>query len=369
METEHVVGVADARDLSQIADESIDLVLTSPPYPMIGMWDESFAELDPALSAGDLSPEERFRRMHGILDGVWRECYRVLRPGRMACINIGDATRTVGENFRLYTNQARITAGCEALGFQSLPPILWWKPTNAPNKFMGSGMLPGGAYVTQEHEYILLLRKGDKARFTGAEARRRRRSAYFWEERNSWFSDIWDLRGIRQKLPARKTRERSGAFPFELAFRLIAMFSLYEDTVLDPFLGTGTTAAAALAAGRNSVGVERDPALFPTIRETLLAVGGAAGGSGNGGASEEARERQAERLRSHRAFVAAREAEGRELQYRNGPHDLPVMTRQERELEIHGPAEVSTVRQGSPEPTLQVRARHELLETGDTAEA
>ena len=121
-------------------------------------------------------------------------------------------------------------------------------------------MLPAGAYVTLEHEYILILRKGTKREFNKAEERQNRReSAIFWEERNAWFSDVWmDVKGTGQELFKKATRSRSAAFPFEVAYRLINMFSVRGDTVLDPFLGTGTTTAAAMACGRHSLGFELD---------------------------------------------------------------------------------------------------------------
>ena len=137
---------------------------------------------------------------------------------------------------------------------------------------MGSGMLPAGAYVTLEHEYILILRKGGKREFKKeSDKQNRRESALFWEERNLWFSDIWfDIKGTPQTLGAQNlgdktARKRSGAYPFELAHRLINMYSVKGDRVLDPFLGTGTTMAAAMAAGRNSVGYEMDASLGPAI--------------------------------------------------------------------------------------------------------
>ncbi|MFW6286491.1 MAG: DNA-methyltransferase, partial [Candidatus Sumerlaeota bacterium] len=183
LKTTHSVFPSSAIDMSVLPDASVDLVVTSPPYPMIEMWDRIFAGQDADIGAAlaDKDGPAAFEKMHCVLDAVWRECERVLRAGGFACINIGDATRKVGDNFRLYTNHSRITNFCENLGFQSLPAILWRKQTNAPNKFMGSGMLPAGAYVTLEHEYILVFRKGDKRVFDAEEKNRRRRSAYFWE--------------------------------------------------------------------------------------------------------------------------------------------------------------------------------------------
>ncbi len=103
-----------------------------------------------------------FELMHKELDKVWKEVYRFSRSGGIACINIGDATRKVNSSFKLYPNHARILQHCTNLGFHILPAILWRKQANAPNKFMGSGMLPVGAHVTLEHEHILILRKDDK---------------------------------------------------------------------------------------------------------------------------------------------------------------------------------------------------------------
>jgi len=215
--------------MKDIGDDSIDLVVTSPPYPMIEMWDGLFSSLSPAcadgLKLGD--GNAAFEAMHLELDLVWRELYRVLKPGAFACINIGDATRTIGDRFRLYPNHSRIVSRFHRLGFDCLPVILWRKQTNAPNKFMGSGMLAAGAYVTLEHEYVLVFRKDAKRQFsTNAEKSARMRSAFFWEERNKWFSDVWDFKGTVQGLKHGDLRSRSGAYPLELAYRLINMYSL-----------------------------------------------------------------------------------------------------------------------------------------------
>jgi DNA modification methylase len=199
---------------------------------------------------------------------------------------------------------------------------LWRKPTNAPNKFMGSGMLPAGAYVTLEHEYILILRKGSKREFSSPQNKQaRRESAFFWEERNHWFSDVWfDLIGTTQRLNNAAARLRSAAFPFELAYRLVNMYSLKGDTVVDPFLGTGTTMAAAMAAGRNSIGFEiesgfRDEIL--TIKDSIVAA---------------SNDRINRRIRSHLEFVQRRTEEKGKLKYLNTNYKFPVVTRQEMDL-------------------------------------
>ena len=326
MRTLHQVHFASSTPMKAIGDESVGLVVTSPPYPMIEMWDEVFGRQDPdiakALRNGD--GPAAFELMHCLLDAVWRECVRVVRPGGFVCINIGDATRKVADNFRLYTNHSRVTSAFEAMGFQSLPPVLWRKQSNAPNKFMGSGMLPSGAYVTLEHEYILVLRKGNKREFKGPEAEARRSGAFFWEERNIWFSDIWDFKGIRQVMAKSDGRSRSAAYPFELAHRLINMYSLHGDTVLDPFLGTGTTSAACVVAARNSIGYEIMSDLKDVISETM------------GRAAQAANQMILERFQRHLQFVDERQgARGTALGHSSDVYGFPVMTRQEVQMRLY----------------------------------
>lgn len=312
--------------MHEVSNESVHLIVTSPPYPMIEMWDEDFASADPAVSVAlrECDGATAFTLMHQQLNAVWAECARVVRPGGFLCINIGDATRKVGNNFRLYTNHARITNMCESLGFQSLPAIIWRKQANAPNKFMGSGMLPSGAYVTLEHEYILIFRKEDKREFTGSEAEHRRSSAFFWEERNKWFSDLWEFKGTRQGMENNAARARSAAFPFELAYRLINMYSLQSDTVLDPFLGTGTTMAACLASARNSIGYESLESLSSVIADTIKSV------------ALKANALLAERIKAHLCFVEDWQSRhGIPLGYISEVYGFPVMTRQEVQIQFY----------------------------------
>jgi DNA modification methylase len=350
MKTCHQVFFGDARRLDPLAGESVELVVTSPPYPMIEMWDAAFSRMNPAI-AGALEGGEgnhAFELMHLELDKVWRECFRALRTGGIACVDIGDAVRTIGGDFQIYSNHARLIQAMLKAGFVQLPDILWRKPTNAPNKFMGSGMLPAGAYVTYEHEYILIFRKGGKREFkTPEERHRRRESAFFWEERNVWFSDVWmDLKGTGQGLAERAGRDRSGAYPFELAYRLICMHSVYGDTVLDPFLGTGTTMAAAIASGRKSVGVELDKGLSGAIKETVK--GGVAAG----------RQRAADRLAAHREFVAARCVAGKGMKHCNAAHGFPVVTAQETGMVIYVPGHLEEISPG------RFAAEHEVVAGG-----
>jgi len=333
--TSHRVHVGDARSMD-VDDGSVDLVVTSPPYPMIEMWDDLFAELSPAageaLDSGDGG--RAFEAMHAVLDAVWDECARVLAPGGIACVNVGDATRKVDGRFRVYPNHARVIEAFEGLGFDPLPEILWRKPANSAAKFMGSGMLPPNAYVTLEHEYVLVFRKGGPRSFE-PHSRRRYESAFFWEERNCWFSDVWtEVRGRLQALGADDLRERAAAYPFEIPYRLINMYSVYGDRVLDPFWGTGTTTLAAMVAGRNSVGYELDADFREHFDGRVADVPAVS------------REVVDERLAAHREFVADRRDQGDPPGYEASHYDFPVVTKQERELRLYLVDEIERVEGG-----------------------
>ncbi len=325
MQTEHRLIFEDSRKMRSVKDASIDLVITSPPYPMIEMWDRQFAEMGPDI---DLYLDQgkcnlAFEAMHEVLDQTWQELDRVMKNGAFACINIGDATRTIDGRFQLFANHARIQEKFRELGFYTLPLILWRKQTNAPNKFMGSGMLPAGAYVTLEHEYILVFRKGSKREFKTAEEKQKRmQGSYFWEERNTWFSDLWDFKGTRQGIANPEPRERSGAFPLELPLRLINMYSLLEDTVLDPFAGTGTTSLAALAAGRNSLGIEVDPAFAGPVKDRILR------------GVPQVNLFNLGRIKNHLAFIRHYNEEQGALKHTSNYFGFPVMTGQEKELKL-----------------------------------
>jgi DNA modification methylase len=333
METIHRIFFQNSKDLKTLSNESIDLVVTSPPYPMIKMWDAVFARLNPAIRKAltDQRGMAAFEMMHKELDRVWDEIFRLLKFGGLACINIGDATRTIGNDFRLYPNHSRILVKMLDIGFSALPEILWRKQTNAPNKFMGSGMLPAGAYVTLEHEHILILRKGPKRVFdSSADKRVRRESAIFWEERNAWYSDVWfDLKGTTQKMKYEDVRKRSAAYPFEIPYRLINMFSVKGDTVVDPFLGTGTTMIAAVAAGRNCLGFE----IEPDFRKPIL--------SGMSAAAKLSYEKIKNRLEGHMAFVKQRLESGDGFKYTNKHYGFPVVTNQETELLFELPESIT----------------------------
>ena len=357
MITTHKIFFNNSNNMRDLSDESIDIVVTSPPYPMIEMWDQIFAsqneKIDRALKQKD--GPTAFEFMHQELDKVWDELYRVLKAGGIACINIGDATRTINSHFALYTNHSRIHTYMQKLGFSALPAILWRKQTNAPNKFMGSGMMPPGAYVTLEHEYILMLRKGNKKEFkTNDEKKQRRESSFFWEERNVWFSDVWmDLKGTSQNLFDNKTRGRSAAYPFELPYRLITMFSVKGDTVLDPFFGIGTTMYAAMAAARNSIGYEIDR----NLKEQMISKSSGIVGFSN--------KRIEERLDKHLAFVHDRVQTKGKFKYINNHYLFPVMTKQETDLIINKLLSINQIDSDSIEVTYSDEPQEEYVEALD----
>jgi DNA modification methylase len=357
MKTTHRIIFTDAKDMTGVDSESVDLVVTSPPYPMIEMWDDMFVGQNPGIQDA-LSKNKglaAFELMHKELDAVWGELHRILKNGGIACINIGDATRTLGGDFVLYQNHSRILAHLLKTGFSSLPVILWRKQTNAPNKFMGSGMLPPGAYVTLEHEFILILRKGRMREFkTGKEKQIRRESAFFWEERNVWFSDIWlDLKGTAQSLSDKRTRQRSAAYPFELPYRLIHMFSVKGDTVLDPFVGTGTTTMAAMAACRNSIGIE----IEPSFRNAIVPQVDAVQASANAHISN--------RIRKHIDFCKDRFRAKGAFKHRNIHYGFPVVTSQERHLLLNQLISAAQIGEGVFEVSYSERPQKEFCSDWD----
>ena len=280
MHTEHKIILGNSQQMTELSNGSVHLMVTSPPYPMVKMWDAIFAKADPRIAelwkkleadSKTTSVSRIYDAMHDYLGEVWKETFRVLVDGGIACINIGDATRTVNGKFQLYPNHSRITEICERIGFTTLPYILWKKPTTKPKykgkgAFLGSGFLPPNAYVTLDCEFILLFRKGDLRKFPPHD-KLRYESKFKKVERDEWFSQIWSLKGIRQTTS--QLERRTAAFPDEIAGRLIKMFSVKGETVLDPFLGSGTTTKIAVRNERNSIGYETDPNLLAIIEKKI----------------------------------------------------------------------------------------------------
>ncbi|WGI17434.1 DNA methyltransferase [Methanonatronarchaeum sp. AMET-Sl] len=311
--------------MGEIPDNSIELVVTSPPYPMIEMWDSLFQKLNSKTKKHILNGEgtKAFEEMHRELDKVWSELERVLVEGGIVCINIGDATRKIDGSFRVYQNHSRIINKLTELGFDPLPEILWRKPVNSAAKFMGSGMLPPNAYPTLEHEYILIFRNGQKPREFQPKDPERYQSAYFWEERNQWFTDLWtDIKGTNQTLQ-NGDRDRSAAYPIQIPYRLINMYSTYQDTVLDPFWGTGTTTTAAITTARNSIGIELNQKLINNYKKQTPKIPKIANKLVN------------KRIENHKDFIQNKIKEGKEFKYQSDNYSFPVTTKQEKSIELY----------------------------------
>ncbi len=282
MPTQHKIVFGNSQQMPELEDGSIHLMVTSPPYPMIAMWDETFCRIDQKIAdlwqklhTDTIQVSQIYDVMHDNLAKVWKETYRVLIEGGIAAINIGDATRSVRGRFQLFPNHSRTIEICEKIGFTTLPYILWKKPTTKPKykgkgAFLGSGFLPPNAYVTLDCEFVLLFRKGNLRKFPPHD-QLRYESRFTKAQRDLWFSQIWALKGTRQT--SNDLERRTAAYPDEIADRLIMMFSAKGDVILDPFLGSATTTRAAIKNGRNSIGYEVDLDLEETIIRKLEGCG------------------------------------------------------------------------------------------------
>jgi DNA modification methylase len=237
----------DARDLSFLDNESIHLVVTSPPYWNLKRYNENPDQL------GHINDYESFLFE---LEKVWREVFRILVPGgRLVCV-VGDvcvSRRQFGRHL-VFPLHADICVLCRKIGFDNLNPIIWHKISNASfevengSKFLGKPYEPN-AIIKNDIEFILMQRKPGGYRKPNEE--QRKLSKIDKNNFNSWFRQIWNITGA-------STRNHPAPFPLELASRLVRMFSFHGDTVLDPFCGSGTTMIAALRYGRNSIGIDID---------------------------------------------------------------------------------------------------------------
>lgn len=247
--TKHQLVLGDARDLSFIGDESVHLIVTSPPYWSLKRYEDHPSQM------GHMKDYEVFLAE---LEKVWRHVYRVLVPGgRLVCV-VGDVCLSRRQNAGRHVVvplHADICVQCRKIGFDNLNPIIWHKIANASyevsngSKFLGKPYEPN-AIIKNDIEFILMQRKPGGYRKPTNEQRELSRIAK--DDFNKWFQQFWTLTGA-------STKEHPAPFPLELAYRLVRMFSFVGDTVLDPFAGTGTTMVAAMKCDRNSIGVEIEP--------------------------------------------------------------------------------------------------------------
>lgn len=259
--TMHELRIGDARDLSGIADKSVHLVVTSPPYWTLKKYEGSKGQL------GDVEEYEHFLTE---LDKVWAECARVLAPGGRICCVVGDVCiprKRIGRHLVMPLH-ADIQVRVRKLGLDVLTPIFWHKVANGVTEAEGNGAgfygkpYQPGSIVKNDIEYILFFRKGGEYRKVAP--LEKALSMLTKEEMQSWLRSIWtDIRGasLRNGHPA--------PFPTSLAERLIKLFSFAGDTVLDPFAGTGSTAVAAIAAGRHSISLDIEKNYIAIARENI----------------------------------------------------------------------------------------------------
>ncbi len=251
----HDLHWADSRNrLADLVSESVHLVVTSPPYWTLKQYRHSPGQL------GFVSNYEKFL---SDLDKVWQECRRVLVPGGRLIVVVGDvclSRRNNGGRHMVVPLHAAIQEHCRTIGFDNLAPIFWYKIANAKHEvekgssgFLGKPYEPN-AVVKNDVEYILMQRKYGAYRTPAVSTRIL--SVISAANHQKWFQQIWsDVTGA-------STKDHPAPFPLELACRLIRMFSFVGDTVLDPFLGTGTTSLASALTGRNSIGIEVDEHYF-----------------------------------------------------------------------------------------------------------
>ncbi len=259
--TQHTLNLGDARHLDWIRDESVHLVITSPPYFNLKKYNDHPDQL------GDMDDYEAF---HDQLDQVWKHSMRMLAPSGRLIVNVGDvcvARRQNKGRHHVFPLHADISVRARKLGFDYLTPILWNKISNANFEakgngagFLGKPYEPNGI-IKNDVEYILMFRKHGKYR-SPSEAQRSS-SRLSKEEQSEWFRPIWT------GLTGASTREHPAPYPVELAYRLIRMFSFTEDTVFDPFGGTGSTTIAAMRANRNSICNEIDPEYFALAQKKI----------------------------------------------------------------------------------------------------
>lgn len=256
MKTHHKIICGDSRIMNELQDNSIHLIITSPPY-----W-----QLKDYGSANQIGFNDSYENYINNLNLVWNECYRVLYPGCRLCVNIGDqfARSVYYGRYKVIPIREEIIKFCETIGFDYMGAIIWQKVTTSNTTGggvqMGSYPYPRNGILKLDYEFILIFKKlGDSPKPTKEQKELSKLTPDEW---NSFFVGHWNFAGARQN-------GHLAMFPEELPRRLIKMFSFVGETVLDPFLGSGTTTLAAKNLYRNSVGYEINPEFIPIIKTKL----------------------------------------------------------------------------------------------------
>ena len=256
MKTSHKIINGDSRQMNLLPDKSVHLVITSPPY-----W-----QLKDYGSDKQIGFNENYERYINNLNLVWKECHRVLHPGCRLCINIGDqfARSVYYGRYKVIPIRTEIIKFCETIGFDYMGAIIWQKVTTTNTTggatIMGSFPYPRNGILKLDYEFILIFKKlGNQPKPT---TEHKKLSAMTKDEWNDYFSGHWNFAGVKQN-------GHLAMFPEELPARLIKMFAFVGDTVLDPFLGSGTTSLAARNLSRNSAGYEIESEFISKIKERL----------------------------------------------------------------------------------------------------
>jgi len=256
MKTIHKIIHGDSRQMNLVADESVHLVITSPPY-----W-----QLKDYGTNTQIGYHETYENYINNLSLVWGECYRVLHPGCRLCINIGDqfARSVYYGRYKVIPIRTEIIKFCEIIGFDYMGAVIWQKVTTMNTTggatIMGSFPYPRNGILKLDYEFILLFKKqGNPPKPTQEQ---KKQSVLSKEDWNTYFSGHWYFAGAKQD-------GHIAMFPEELPARLIKMFAFAGDTVLDPFLGSGTTALAARNLERNSIGYEINQDFLSVIKQKL----------------------------------------------------------------------------------------------------
>jgi len=250
------IFIADSRSMSEVQDGSVALVVTSPPYYHIKDYGVP----------GQIGYGQSLHEYLMDLSRVWRECWRVLKPGRRLCVNIGDqfARAILYGRYKVIPLHAEVISQCESIGFDYIGAIIWQKKTTMRTTggavVMGSFPYPPNGIVELDYEFILLFKKPGRSSPVPKEVKEASRLAP--DEWKEFFGGHWAFAGERQVL-------HEAMFPEELPKRLIRMFSFIGETVLDPFLGSGTTVKVALELGRNAIGYEIQSDFVPVIKKKL----------------------------------------------------------------------------------------------------
>ncbi|MCX6121983.1 MAG: DNA methyltransferase [Ignavibacteriales bacterium] len=256
MATHHKIIIGDSRRMSDLSDDSVHLVITSPPY-----W-----QLKDYGDKNQIGFHDSYESYINNLNLVWKECFRVLQNGCRLCINIGDqfARSVYYGRYKVIPIRTEITKFCETIGMDYMGAIIWQKVTTTNTtggaSIMGSFPYPRNGILKIDYEFILIFKKlGDPPKVTKEIKELSKLTTNEW---NTYFSGHWNFAGEKQD-------KHLAMFPEELPRRLIRMFSFVGDTVLDPFLGSGTTSLAAKNLSRNSVGYEIGQTFTPIIKNKL----------------------------------------------------------------------------------------------------